>query len=53
MNDSINSYGIDDYEDNLNKKINKYKLRMLDINVNESLYSKKIADKLMRLSINC
>ena len=53
MNDSINSYGIDDYEDNLNKKINKYKLRMLDININELLYSKKIADKLMRLSINC
>lgn len=44
MNDSINSYGIDDYEDNLNKKINKYKLRMLDININESLYSKKIAE---------
>ena len=45
MNDSINSYGIDDYEDNLNKKIHKYKLRMLDTNENESLYSKKIADK--------
>ena len=45
MNDSINSYGIDDYEDNLNKKIHKYKLRMLDTNDNESLYSKKIADK--------
>ena len=45
MNDTIHTYGIDDYEDNLNKTIKKYKLRMLDTNENESLYSKKVADK--------
>ena len=45
MNNSINNYGIDDYENNLNSKINQKTLRMLQNNENENLYEKKVADK--------
>ena len=45
MNNSINNYGIDDYQNNLNAKINQKTLRMLQNNENENLYEKKVADK--------
>ena len=45
MNNSINNYGIDVYQNNLNAKINQKTLRMLQNNENENLYEKKVADK--------
>ena len=45
MNNSINNYGIDDYANNLNAKINQKTLRLLQNNENENLYEKKVADK--------
>ena len=45
MNNSINNYGIDVYQNNLNAKINQKTLRMLQNNENENLYEKKVVDK--------
>jgi hypothetical protein len=45
MNDSIYSYGIDDYKNNLNNKMNERRLRILENNETETLISKKVADK--------
>jgi hypothetical protein len=44
MNNSIHSY-VDDYQVNLNNKIYQKRLRMLENNETETLYSKKVADK--------
>ena len=45
MNDSIHSYGIDDYQNNLNNKMNERRLRMLENNETQTLDSKNVADK--------
>ena len=45
MNNSIYSYGIDDYQNNLNNKMNERRLRMLENNETQTLDSKNFADK--------
>ena len=45
MNNSIYSYGIDDYQNNLNNKMNERRLRMLENNETQTLNSKNVADK--------
>jgi hypothetical protein len=52
MKNSIYSYGIDDYQNNLNNKINKYKLWMSENNETETLVSKKVADKSIDQTFN-
>ena len=45
MNDSIHSYGIENYKKNLEKKIDGARRRRLQNNNTVSLYSKNVADK--------